>query len=202
MKKLALLGFLLFSFPAFASAQIYSAGGGYYQHKPSVVFPWEVSLGLAGAFSPVEDASGKRLLAGQPGVLARVLYYVTPWLGLGPEGTLFFPVSGHPFIDKYRVRRAGLAAKWISPADTATRFYGVLAGGLTRREVEYVFDWSARKNSSYWAVGFGLETDIGDASFISFEARGVYNTGAELDMFAHLVSRWEAEASVRAGVRF
>lgn len=202
MKKLALLGLLLFSFPACSSAQIYSAGSGYYQNKPSVVFPWEVSLGLTGAFSPVEEPSGERLSNCQFGVSARALYYLMPWFAVGPEGTLFFPTDGHSIIEKYRMRRAGLAVKLVSSGETSTRSYGVFGAGFTRREAEYVFNFSEDKNSSYFALGFGLETDVGDTSFIGVEVRALYNTHAELGMYSRLVSRWEADVSVRAGVRF
>ena len=202
MKKLALCLLLLFSFPAVSSAQIYTAGSGYYQQEPSVIFPWEASLGLAGSFSPVKEANGERLINLQGGVSARVLYYWAPWMGVGLEGTWFFPESGSPLIDKYQMRRGGIVGKFIAASETSTRSYGILAAGFTRREAEYSFDLKEHKTSAYFAFGLGVETDVSDASFIGAEVRGIYNTSSELGRFSYLVSRWEAEASLRFGMRF
>lgn len=202
MKKLALCLLLLLSFPAVSSAQIYTAGSGYYQQKPSVVFPWEVSLGLTGIYSPVAEFSGEHLFKFQGGVSAQVLYYLAPWVAVGPEGAWFFPASGRPLVDKYKVFRGGLAGKFVAASDTATRSYGILAAGFSRRKAEYAFGMNETKNSSYFAFGLGVETDVADSSFIGLELRGVYNTDAGIGVFSHLVSRWEAEASLRAGMRF
>ncbi len=202
MKKLALFSFLLFLFPACSSAQIYHAGGGSQQNKPAPVFPWEMSVGVTGVFSPVEEPFGERLLNFQWGLSACILYYLTPWVAVGPEGTVFFPASASPIVDKYRVRRAGVVGKFLWVEDSSTRSYSLLAAGFTRREVAYSFNWSESADSSYIAFGTGVETDIAEAAFIGVELRGIYNTKTELGMFSRMVSRWEAEVSVRAGVRF
>lgn len=202
MKKFALLACLLLSFPAVTSAQIYTAGSGYYPQEPSVIFPWEVSLGLTGAYSPLQETDGERLLNLQGGVSARALYYLTPWFGVGPEGTWFFPAGGRPLVDKYKVFRFGAAAKFVAASDTATRSYGILAAGVNRREAEYSVGIKESKKSAYFAFGVGIETDVADSCFIGLELRGIYNTSAELGRISYLTSRWEAEASVRAGMRF
>lgn len=145
---------------------------------------------------------GDRLLNFQWGLSARVLYYVTSWLAVGPEGTLFFSASASPVLDKYRVRRAGIAAKFVPERDFSTRSYGIFAAGVTRREAEYSFEWSESSTSSYFAFGIGSETDLSETSFIECELRGIYNIKSGLGMFSQLASHWEAEASVRVGVRF
>lgn len=158
MKKLALCLLVLLSFPAVSSAQIYTAGSGYYQPELSVIFPWEVSFGLTGSLSPVKETNGERLINLQGGVSARILYYWSTWMGVGLEGTWFFPESGSPLIDKYNVRRGGLVGKFVAASETYTRSYGVLAAGFTRREAEYSFDLKEHKTSAYFAVGLGVET--------------------------------------------
>ncbi len=189
-------------FPAVSFSQIYTAGSGYQQLEPSVIFPWEVSVGLTGAISPVKEINGERVIGAQGGISARALYYLAPWAGVGLEGTWFFPESGDPLIDKYKVYRGGVVGKFVSASETATRSYGILAVGLNRRKVEYVFNWQESKKSAYFAFGFGLETDVSDAAFIGAEVRGIYNTSTDLGRFSHLVSRWEAEGSIRLGMRF
>lgn len=202
MKKFALLVCLLFSFPAVASAQIYTAGSGYYPQEPSVIFPWEISLGLTGAYSPVKETDGERLLNWQGGVSARALYYLTPWFGVGPEGSWLVPLSANSFVDKYTVLRGGLAGKFVSASDTATRSYAILSAGVTRRKAEYAVGLEESKKSSYFAFGVGIETDVADACFIGLEIRGIYNTSTKLGRISYLTSRWEAEASLRVGMRF
>lgn len=202
MKKLALCLLLLFSFPAVSSAQIYTAGSGYYPKEPSVLFPWEASLGLTGSFSPVKEANGERLINLQGGVSARVLYYWAPWMGIGLEGTWFSSESGSSLIDKFCMRRGGVVGKFIAASETSTRSYGLLAAGFTRREAEYSFDLKEHKTSAYFAFGLGVETDVSDSSFIGAEVRGIYNTSSDVGHFSYLVSHWEAEGSLRFGVRF
>lgn len=193
--------FLLF-FPAVLPAQIYTAGSGYYSRDPSVIFPWEASLGLTGVYAPVKEPAGDRLLRVQGGVSARFVYYLAPWVGVGLEGTWFFPASGQPLMDKYKVMRGGVVGKFVVSSETATRSYGLLSAGWNRREAVYFFGWREQKSSAYWAAGLGVETDVSDASFIGAEIRGIYNSSAQLGRFTCLESQWEAEASIRFGMRF
>lgn len=202
MKKLALSILLFLAVPAFSFAQIYTAGSGYYPQERSVVFPWEASLGLTGAFYPLEETDGERLLSLQGGFSARALYYLAPWVGLGVEGAWFFPSGGDSLVDKYKVLRGGVTGKFIAVSETSVRSYGVLAAGFTRRETAYSFGWSEYNNSAYFAFGFGVETDVADSVFIGVELRGIYNTSGDLGKFTRLVSRWETEGSVRLGLRF
>lgn len=202
MKKTVLCLLLLLFVPSLSPAQIYTAGTGYYQQEPSVIFPWETSFGAAGVFSPVKETGGERLFNFQGGATVRALYYVAPWAGFGLEGVWFVPAGGHTVIDKYQVMRGGIAGKFVAASETSVRSYGILGAGLGRRKAEYSFGWNEHKSFGYFAFGLGVETDVSDAAFIGAEARGIYNTSAALGRFASLVSRWESEVSVRLGFRF
>lgn len=105
-------------------------------------------------------------------------------------------------MEKYHVVRGAVVGKFVAASETSTRSYGILAAGLGRRKAQYSFDWNEQKSFTYLSFGFGIETDVADASFIGAEVRGIYNTSSSLGRFASLVSRWEAEASVHFGFRF
>jgi len=200
MKKLLLLLALL-GLSSASSAQIYRAGG-YYNNESVVVSPWEISAGIAGLYAPLKELSGLHLMNLQGGVSLRPLYYITPWAALGPEGSWTWSESGSTSVKKYTVRRVGAAGKFVFPGESSARTYGIIAAGLNDRKVEFDFNRNERKSSAYFAFGLGLETEVWDGFFTGLEVRAVYNTSTELGFYTHLVSRWEAEVSVRAGIRF
>lgn len=200
MKKLLLL-LALVGFSSAAPAQIYRAGG-YYNDEPVVVSPWEISAGVVGMYAPLKELSGLRLMKFQGGVSLRPLYYVTPWAALGPEGSWTWTESGSSAVKKYTVRRIGAVGKFVFPGESAARTYGIVAAGLNDRKVKFDFDRNERKNSAYFAFGLGLETEVWDGFIAGLEVRAVYNTSTELGFYTRLVSRWETEASIRAGIRF
>lgn len=202
MKKLALFCIILCAFPSAVNAQIYNPTQSSYRPVFSTLPPWEVSLGLTGVFSPIKETDGERLLGQQGGGSLRALYYLKPWLGMGIEGTWFFPSSANPVVDKYKVRRGGVVGKLVVGREVPVRPYGVVATGISRREVEYSFNWAQHYSANYVAFGLGVEIDMSATSFVGAEVRGIYNTSTEIGRFVRLESRREIEASLCLGLRF
>lgn len=201
MKKLALL-VVLFAFPIVVSAQVFSLDNNAYEPAFSTLATWEISLGLTGAFSPIKEPAGERLLGQQGGISARAIYYLKPWLGVGVEGVSFFPASASPVVDKYKVRRGGIVGKVVAGKEVPVRPYGLVAAGFSRREVMYTFNWTQHHSAHYVALGVGVEMDMSSAIFVGAEVRGIYNTSAEIGRFVRLESRREMEVSLCWGLRF
>ncbi len=201
MKKwqaLFLVSFLIGT--ALQAQEVYHAG----EYIPAVEKRnWvEISAAATRSFYRLQDVGKQDQLTHQTGLSGRALLVLTPWLGIGAEGTWFEKEKSIAYVPGYKTIRYGLIGKFTLTPDTQPSVYVLAGTGKTKREFSYAFNLQETDTTSYILSGVGLEVSVFRGLFIAAEVDGVYNLHRHVSRFFALNRRWEIEVSARAGIRF
>lgn len=199
IKNVGLLLMLVIS-PLLAFGQIYHAGED--SHTASTKPNWEISAGWVRSNMSVYGHYSDRLLSNETGVSARALYYVAPWLAVGPEG-IWFSSKSFPTSNRFQNTRYGGVLKFILTPQTQPAAYLLAGGGSSKREMSYAGGMKkTSSNSAYALVGAGAEVTIAYGLFVAAEVQGIYNAKKKIDGLSMLKHSWETIFSLRGGIRF
>ena len=199
LHKMAVV-FCLIGLPMISAGQIYRAG------TDKTVAPadrkrGDISVGVYHAAGQLVDPVDEKLLSGEAGVSVRGLYYLTPWLAGGLDGT-FSQKKSFPIQNSYRHISYGVITKWLLTPHTQPRLYLLAGGGMNRRKLSYAGMWGHTVSKPYLTIGPGIELDVSSWGYVGLEMQGRYNTCRRLDDFTALKSRWEMLFALRGGIRF
>jgi len=206
MKKFYFILFLFACVGNLFSAPLYRAGE---TKSPATDFyRWEVGADYIYSFMGLKDRFGSNALRGAQGVGVRALYNLTPYIGVGAEGSHFFGQSFGNFVSKYEQDRAGVLLKLTLSPDVSPRVYGVFGIGKSRHRFVYrktpaTLHWkNGTSSATYLQAGLGAETDIWKNFFIGAEGDFNYHPTTSLNFYYRLKRKWAFSGRLRIGVRF
>ena len=77
-----------------------------------------------------------------------------------------------------------------------------MALSSSARKLSYMGIQTRSSHSAYALVGTGVEVPISHGIFLAAEVQAIYHAKKELDGLTLLKRRWEADLSLRGGIRF
>lgn len=169
---------------------------------------WEVSAGGVFSSLSLQDAYGQNVQNGAKGFNLRALYVLSPYIGVGIEGTHFSSRNIATWIDKYQTDRVGALVKFSLAPEVSPRVYALLGAGISRYRLEYrksapTLHWkNTNTHIPYALFALGLEKDFWRSCFIGLEGNLAYHKRTHISTYYRLEKRWETAAHIRAGVRF
>ena len=199
--KIRKISFMLMwmALPLGVAGQIYQAGQSASAAPSSA--RWEISAGWTRGYMGITDHTADTLFSNQTGLSARGLYYFTPWLAVGPEG-VWFEEEKFAANNRFKNTRYGAVAKWTLTPDTLPAAYFLTGVGSSARKLSYMGIQTRSSHSAYALVGTGVEVPISHGIFLAAEVQAIYHAKKELDGLTLLKRRWEADLSLRGGIRF